>query len=91
MAHLVMFLYTAFYIGRIHELVAFLRPLRIVLLLGLLGIVLTLTLPRGKRNRVLRQPEVRRRDSPFAGERATGVRLVLLPENGWPAVPALLP
>ncbi|PYM82472.1 MAG: hypothetical protein DME13_17485, partial [Candidatus Rokuibacteriota bacterium] len=59
MAHLVMFLYTAFYIGRIHELVAFLRPLRIVLLLGLLGIVLTLTLPRGKRNRVLRQPEVR--------------------------------
>ena len=59
MAHLVMFLYTAFYIGRIHELVAFLRPLRIVLLLGLLGIVLTLTLPRRKRNRVLRQPEVR--------------------------------
>ena len=30
MAHLVMFLYTAFYIGRIHELFAVLRPLRIV-------------------------------------------------------------
>ena len=42
-------------------------------------------------DRLARQPEVRRRDSPFAGERATGVRLVLLPENGWPAVPALLP
>ena len=59
MAHLVMFLYTAFYIGRIHELFAVLRPLRIVLLLGVLGIVLTLALPPRKRNRVLRQPEVR--------------------------------
>jgi hypothetical protein len=42
-------------------------------------------------DRLLRQPEVRRRDSPFAGERAIGVRLVLLPETGWPAVPPLLP
>ena len=59
MAHLVMFLYAAFYIGRIHELFAVLRPLRIVLVLGLLGIVLTLALPPRKRNRLLRLPEVR--------------------------------
>jgi hypothetical protein len=42
-------------------------------------------------DRLTRQPEVRRRDVPFAGERATGVRLVLLPDEGWPAVPPLLP
>jgi GTPase SAR1 family protein len=42
-------------------------------------------------DRLARQPEVRRRDVPFAGERATGVRLVLLPPDGWPAVPPLLP
>src|SRR5690349_16282929 len=59
MAHLVMFLYTAFYIGRIHELFPVLRPLRIVLVLGLLGIVLTLALPPRKRNRLLRLPAVR--------------------------------
>ena len=78
MAHLVMFLYTAFYIGRIHELFGFLRPLRIVLLLGLLGIVLTLTLPIRKRNRVLRQREVRI----VLGLVATAV--VFAPFSVWP-------
>ena len=78
MAHLVMFLYTAFYIGRIHELFAVLRPLRIVLVLGLLGIVLTLALPPRKRNRLLRLPEVRIVLGLFA------VAVVFAPFGVWP-------
>jgi hypothetical protein len=42
-------------------------------------------------DRVSRQPEVRRRDDPSVTERATGVRLMMFPEGGWPAVPPLLP
>lgn len=42
-------------------------------------------------DRLAHQPEVRRADGSGPGERATGVRLVLLPEGGWPTVPVLLP
>jgi hypothetical protein len=42
-------------------------------------------------DRLRSQPDAKQADGSGPGERATGVKLVLLPENGWPAIPALLP
>ncbi|HEV8585521.1 MAG TPA: O-antigen ligase family protein [Methylomirabilota bacterium] len=78
MAHLVMCVYTAFYLGRIHELFEVLRPLRLVLLFGVLGVVLALALPPDRRNRVLRQPEVRL----VLG--MTAIAVLFAPFSAWP-------
>ena len=58
MAQLAMFFYTAFYIGRLHEIFAVLASARIVFVLAVLSIVFTLARPRRKRNPVFAQREV---------------------------------
>jgi putative inorganic carbon (HCO3(-)) transporter len=58
MAQLAMFLYTAFYLGRLHEIFPVLASARIVFVLAVLSIVFTLARARRKRNPVFAQREV---------------------------------
>jgi len=59
MAQLVLYVYTAFFIGRVHELLPFLASMRIVFVLGLVSVVAALLTPWRAKNRVLMQREVR--------------------------------
>lgn len=78
MAHVLLYVLTAFVIGRIHELFKFPGPLRIVLLVGGACVISALLTSPAKRQAVLRQREVRI----VLG--LAGLAVVMLPFGVWP-------
>ena len=78
MAYALLYMLTAFAVGRIQELFEFLAPLRIVFLMGVACVILALLTPRGKRQPVLAQREVRI----VLG--LGGLALLLVPFSVWP-------
>ena len=78
MTWMLLYLLTAFVIGRVQELFKFLMPLRIVLIVGVACAISTLLTPAGKRQPLLRQREVRT----VLG--LGGLAAVLLPFGVWP-------
>lgn len=78
MARLVLCVYTAFFIGRVHELFEFLAATRIVLVLGVLAVVSGLLAPAWDKNPVFRQREVRL----VLG--LLGLALAFFPLGVWP-------
>src|SRR3989442_3949966 len=86
MTWMLLYLLTAFVIGRVQELFKFLMPLRIVLIVGVACAISTVLTPAGKRQPLLRKRGVRN----VLG--VGGLAAVLLPFGVWPggSLPFLL-
>src|SRR2546427_13211805 len=78
MAYALLYMLTAFAVGRIQERFEFLAPLRIVFLMGVACVIFALLTPRGKRQPGLAQREVR----VVLG--LGGLALLLGPFRVWP-------